>query len=141
MDEWVERSTAGRRFDGILFGSFGTLALILAAAGLYGTLLYAVGQRRRELGVRMALGAAGNRLQRQVVVQGLVLGVAGCLLGLGAAWGVGRFLESRLFGLSATDPVTLFGTVGVLMAAAFMASWFPARRASRVDPMEVLREE
>jgi predicted permease len=141
MEEWVERSTAGRRFDGVLFGSFGTLALILAAAGLYGTLLYAVGQRRRELGVRMALGAAGTRVQRQVVVQGLVLAVVGCVVGLGAAWGVGRLLESRLFGLTSTDPVTLLGTVGVLMAAAFMASWFPARRASRVDPMEVLREE
>jgi predicted permease len=141
MEEWVQRSTAGRRFDGVLFGSFGTLALILAAAGLYGTLLYAVGQRRRELGVRMALGAAGTRVQKQVVIQGLALAVAGCLVGLGVTWGVGRFLESRLYGLSSTDPVTLFGTVGVLMAAAFMASWFPARRASRVDPMEVLREE
>jgi putative ABC transport system permease protein len=141
MEEWVERSTAGRRFDGVLFGSFGTLALILAAAGLYGTLLYAVGQRRRELGVRMALGAASTRVQRQVVIQGLALAVAGCLVGLGAAWGIGRFLESRLFGLSSTDSVTLLGTVVVLMAAAFMASWFPARRASRVDPMEVLRDE
>jgi predicted permease len=141
MEEWVQRSTAGRRFDGVLFGSFGTLALILAAAGLYGTLLYAVGQRRRELGVRMALGAAGARVQRQVVAHGLILAVTGCLVGLGAAWGVGRFLEARLFGLSPTDPVTLLGTVGVLMAAALAASWFPARRASRVDPMEVLREE
>jgi ABC-type antimicrobial peptide transport system permease subunit len=141
MEEWIERSTAGRRFDGALLGSFGALALILAAAGLYGTLLYTVGQRRRELGVRMALGAARKRVQRQVVSQGLVLAVLGCVVGLGAAWGVGRFLESRLFGLDSTDPITLATAVAVLLLAAGLASWLPARRASRVDPMEVLREE
>jgi predicted permease len=141
MEEWVDRSTAGRRFDGVLFGSFGAMALILAAAGLYGTLLYTVGQRRRELGVRMALGAARRRVQRQVVSQGLVLAAVGCAVGLGGAWGVGRFLESRLFGLTSMDALTLMATVGVLLTAAACASWFPARRASRVDPMEVLREE
>jgi predicted permease len=141
MEEWVARSTSGRRFDGALFGTFGALALLLAAAGLYGTLLYAVGQRRRELGVRMALGAARKKVQRQVVSQGLVLSVVGCVVGLGAIWGVGRFLESRLFGLSPSDPLTILGTVGVLLAATVLASWLPARRASNVDPMEVLREE
>jgi ABC-type antimicrobial peptide transport system permease subunit len=141
MADWLQRATAGRRFDGVLFGSFGAMALILAAAGLYGTLLYTVGQRRRELGVRMALGAARTRVQRQVVNQGLVLALVGCVFGLGAAWGVGRLLESRLFGLSPTDPLTLMGTVGVLLSATLLASWLPARRASRVDPMDVLREE
>ncbi len=141
MEEWVERSTAGRRFDGVLFGSFGAVALILAAAGLYGTLLYTVGQRRRELGIRMALGAARFRVQRQVVSQGLILAILGCLGGLAGAWGVGRFLESRLFELDATDPATLVTAVGVLLAAAVLASWLPARRASRVDPIQVLREE
>lgn len=141
MAEWLERSTAGRRFDGALFASFGALALILAAAGLYGTLLYAVGQRRRELGVRMALGAARARVQKQVVSQGLVLAVLGCVVGLAVSWGAGRFMESRLFGLDSTDPTTLVGAVVVLLGAAVLASWLPARRASRVDPMEVLREE
>jgi putative ABC transport system permease protein len=141
MEEWVDRSTADRRFDGVLFGSFGALALILAAAGLYGTLLYAVGQRRREMGIRLALGAARNRVMRQVVAKGLLLAALGCILGLGGAWGVGRFLESRLFEMEATDPGTLLGAVAVLLAAAALASWFPARRASRVDPMHVLREE
>jgi putative ABC transport system permease protein len=141
MEEWVDRSTATRRFDGVLFGSFGTLALILAAAGLYGTLLYTVGQRRREMGIRVALGAARARVQSQVVSQGLLLAIVGCSVGLGVAWGVGRWLESRLFGVSSTDSVTLLGTVAILMAAALLASWIPARRASRVDPMEVLREE
>jgi predicted permease len=141
MEAWVEKSTAGRRFDGVLFGSFGALALLLAGAGLYGTLLYTVGQRRRELGIRMALGAGRNRVQRQVVVQGLILAAIGCCLGLGGAWGVGRFLESRLFELNTTDPTTLLWAVAVLLSAAALASWLPARRASRVDPMEVLREE
>ncbi len=141
MEEWIERSTARRRFDGVLFGSFGALALILAAAGLYGTLLYTVGQRRRELGIRMALGAGRRKVERGVVVNGLTLAVLGCGLGLAGTWGVGRFLESRLFELDATDPGTLVTAVGVLLAAAVLASWFPARRASRVDPMQVLREE
>jgi putative ABC transport system permease protein len=141
MTEWLERSAAGRRFDSALFGSFGALALILAAAGLYGTLLYAVGQRRRELGVRMALGAARARVQKQVVSEGIVLAVLGCAVGLAATWGVGRFMESRLFGLESTDPSTIAGAVAVLLGAAILASWLPARRASRVDPMEVLREE
>jgi ABC-type antimicrobial peptide transport system permease subunit len=141
MEEWVDRSTASRRFDGVLFGSFGAVALILAAAGLYGTLLYTVGQRRRELGIRMALGAASRRVEGQVVTQGLVLAGIGCLLGVGGAWGVGQFLEARLFGLEPTDPATLLGAVLVLLAAAVLASWLPALRASRVDPMDVLREE
>jgi predicted permease len=141
MEEWVDLSTARRRFDGVLFGAFGGFALLLAAAGLYGTLLYTVGQRRRELGIRMALGAARKRVRRQVVAEGLALAALGCGFGLAGAWGVGRFLESRLFELDATDPATLVSAVGVLLAAAVLASWFPARRASRVDPMQVLREE
>ncbi len=141
MEEWIDLSTSRRRFDGVLFGAFGGLALLLAAAGLYGTLLYTVGQRRRELGIRMALGAGRGRVERQVVSQGLILAILGCLAGLAGAWGVGRFLESRLFELDATDPSTLVMAVGVLLAAAALASWFPARRASRVDPIQVLKEE
>jgi putative ABC transport system permease protein len=137
----VDRTTAGRRFDGVLFGSFGLLALIMAAAGFYGTLHYTVGQRRKELGIRKALGAARLGVQRQVVGQGLILAGLGCGVGLVGTWGVGRFLESRLFGLTSTDPGTLFSAVAVLLLAAGLASWLPARRASRVDPMQVLREE
>ncbi len=89
----------------------------------------------------MALGAGRRKVERGVVVNGLTLAVLGCGLGLAGAWGVGRFLESRLFELDATDPGTLVSAVGVLLAAAVLASWIPARRASRVDPMQVLREE
>lgn len=141
MEDWVDISTAGRRFDSVLFGSFGGLALLLAAAGLYGTLLFSVGERRRELGIRMALGAAQGRVQRQVVTQGLILAALGCGFGMAAAWAGGRFLQSRLYEVQATDPPTLVGAVAVLLGSAILASWLPARRAARLDPMEVLREE
>ncbi len=141
MDEWVDRSTAGRRFDSALFGAFGGLALLLAAAGLYGTLLYSVGQRRKELGIRLALGAERRALEGQVVRNGLLLAVLGSVLGLAGTWGTGRFLESRLYDLQATDPITLLTAVGVLLVVAGLASWFPARSASRTDPLETLKAE
>jgi predicted permease len=141
MDEWVERSTAGRRFDSVLFGAFGVLALILAAAGLYGTLLYSVGQQRRELGIRLALGAGRGSVERRVVTRGLSLAVFGSLLGLAGAWATGRFLESRLYNLEPTDPSTLAVSVAVLLLAATLASWLPARRAGRTDPLETLKAE
>jgi predicted permease len=141
MVDWIERSTARRRFDSALFGTFGVVALLLAAAGLYGTLLFTVGQRRRELGIRIALGAGRGSVEWGVVSKGVTLAILGSGLGLFGSWGVGRFIESRLFGLEPTDPGTLLGAVAVLMMAAFLASWLPARRAARVDPMEVLREE
>jgi predicted permease len=141
MDEWVERSTAGRRFDSVLFGAFGALALILAALGLYGTLLYAVGQQRRELGIRLALGAGRGSVERRVVTRGLGLAVLGALIGLAGAWGTGRFLESRLYNLEPTDPSTLAASVAVLLAAAALASWLPARRAGSTDPVETLKAE
>jgi len=141
MDEWVERSTAGRRFDSVLFGAFGIVALILAAAGLYGTLLYAVGQQRRELGIRLALGAGRGSVVRRIVTRGIGLAVVGSLLGLAGAWATGRFLESRLYNLEPTDPATLATSVSVLLLAAALASWLPARRAGRTDPLETLRSE
>jgi hypothetical protein len=141
MAEWVSMSTAGRRFESVLFGTFAVLALVLASAGLYGTLLYTVGERRQELGIRLALGAGQRRVQRGVVGRGLGLAVAGTVIGLGGAWIVGRYLESRLYGMQPTDPVTLGSAVAVLLAAAVLASWMPARRASRTDPLQTLKAE
>ena len=141
MDDWVERSTATRRFDSVLFGTFGVLALLLAAAGLYGTLLYTVGERRQELGIRFALGAGRGQVERQVVTRGLVLACFGAAIGLGASWAVGRFLESRLYDLRATDPVTLGAAVSILLFVAALASWIPARRAARTDPLQTLKAE
>jgi len=141
MDQWVELSTAERRFDSVLFGAFGMVALLLAAAGLYGTLLYSVGQRRKELGIRLALGAGRGRLERWVVVRGLAMAALGSLLGLVGAWGGGRFLESRLYNLAPTDPTTLVTAVAVLLVVAVLASWVPARRAGGTDPLETLNAE
>jgi predicted permease len=141
MDDWLERSTAGRRFDSVLFGTFGVVALILAAAGLYGTLLYTVGQQRRELGIRLALGAEKGSLVRRVVTRGLGLAALGSIIGLAGAWGAGRFLESRLYNLEPSDPATLALAVAVLLGTAVVASWLPALRAGRTDPVETLKAE
>jgi hypothetical protein len=141
MEEWIDRSTASRRFDSVLFGAFGFLALLLAAAGLYGTLLYSVGERRRELGIRLALGAARSEVVRRVVLRGVALASVGSALGLVGAWFVGCALESKLYGLDPHDPRTLALAVGVLLATALLASWLPARRAGGTDPLLTLREE
>jgi predicted permease len=141
MEEWVDRSTASRRFDSALFGAFGIMALILAAAGLYGTLLYSVGQQRRELGIRLALGAGRGSVERRVVVKGLTLATLGSVLGVGGAWSTGRFLESRLYNLAPNDPATLISAVALLLLVATVSSWLPARRAGRTDPLETLKAE
>lgn len=141
MEEWIARSSAARRFASMLLSAFGVVALILAAAGLYGTLLYAVGQKRKELGIRMALGANRRSIESRVVQRGFVLAVIGSAAGGVIAWWLGRMLESFLFGVSATDPLALAGSALALLSTAVLASWLPARRAGRVDPLETLRAE
>jgi putative ABC transport system permease protein len=117
------------------------LALVLAATGLFAVMAYAVAQRQREFGVRMALGAAPGDLQWLVLRRGLVLAAAGVVIGLSAAWGLTRFLQSVLYETSPHDPVTYASVAGVLLAVAAAACWLPARRAARVDPMIALRAE
>ncbi len=141
MEDWMRDSMTSRRFDSALYAAFGITALLLAAAGLYGTLLYSVRQRRRELGIRIALGAARTRLERDVVGRGLLLAGAGAVVGIGAAIWIGRRLEERLFEVEATDPIALGAAALVLMISAGLASWLPARRAGRVDPLETLSAE
>lgn len=141
MEEWMDGSTAGRRFDSALFAGFGVAGLLLAAAGLYGTLLFMVRQRSRELGIRLALGAARSRVEREVVGQGVRLALLGSVVGVVVSWRVGRLLEARLYEVQAADPAALGGAVVVLIAAAGLASWLPARRAGRTDPVETLRTE
>lgn len=141
LDEWVSRSSATRRFGSFLFGAFGVVALLLAAAGLYGTLLYTVGQRRQELGIRLALGAGRGRIQNEVILRGVVHAALGVFAGAIIAVNVGRLLESWLFGITATDPVALTSAALVLFATAVAASWFPAYRAGRTDPLETLKAE
>jgi predicted permease len=141
MEEWLAIDTASRRFDSALFSTFAALALVLAAGGLYGTLLYLASQRRRELGIRMALGASRTRIERDVVAGGVGMASLGVILGLGGSWGLGRFLEDRLWGVEAGDLTTLAGAALLLLATAAIASWLPARRAGRIDPVQTLRVE
>ncbi len=130
-----------RRLGASMFGAFGLLALLLAAVGLYGVVSYSVAQRTHELGVRMALGANRGQVLRMVVGQGAKLALAGLAIGAGAAFAATRFVTHLLYGVSATDSVTFVGVVVVLGATAGLASFIPARRATRVDPQVALRGE
>ena len=120
---------------------FGASALLLAAVGIYGVLSYNVEQRTRELGIRMALGAAGTEVRGLVLRQAVVMIGLGIALGLAAALLLSRVLESQLFGVSARDPLTFAGVALLLAATALAASYVPARRATSVDPIEALRNE
>jgi predicted permease len=141
MDTWAAMATARTRFDSWIFTTFGVVGLLLAAAGLYGTLLYAVGTERRELGIRLALGARRRSLEAQVLVRGLRTAGAGAVAGGMGAWASGRLLQSRLYGIEPGDPATLATAVAVLLVTAAVASWLPARRAAATDPIETLRQE
>jgi hypothetical protein len=141
MREAVDGSTAERRFSSVIFSVFASIALLLAAGGLYGTLLYMAGQRKREMGIRLALGASGGRIEAEVLRKGIAVAVAGVVLGTGGAWLTNRLMESLLWGVGSGDPLTLGGAALLLLATAVAASWLPARRAGRVDPLETLRIE
>jgi putative ABC transport system permease protein len=117
------------------------LALVLAATGLFAVMAYAVAQRQREFGVRMALGAAPGDLLELVLRRGLVLAALGVIIGLGAAWGLTRFLRTILYETSPHDPITYAGVAVVLLGVAALACWLPARRAARVNPVDALRAE
>lgn len=134
-------SVAGRRFNTILLGVFGGVALLLAAVGLYGVLSYTVSQRTHEMGVRVSLGAQPADVRRLVVMQGLRLALGGLALGLVAAFGFSRLASSLLFGVTEGDPVTLATVSGLLIGVAVLASYLPARRATRIDPVTALRAD
>jgi putative ABC transport system permease protein len=141
MNEIVSRSVAQPRFVLLLLGLFAALALVLAAVGIYGVMSYSVTQRTHELGIRVALGASSKDVVRLVVGQGMGLAVAGVGIGVAASLALTRVMESLLYGVSATDPVTYVVISLVLGVVAVMASVIPARRASKVDPMVALRYE
>jgi len=122
-------------------GAFGALALILAATGIYGVMAYAISRRTREIGIRMALGAGQGNVLRIVVGQGIALAVVGVVVGIGAAFGVTRYLGSILFDVHPGDPITLIAVAAILLFVALVACFVPARRATRVDPMVALRNE
>jgi len=137
----VGSAMARTTFTLIMIGAAASVALLLGAIGIYGVISYMVSLRTREIGVRMALGAQSDQVRRMVVRQGLVLAVIGAGIGLGAAVGLSRLISSLLYGITPNDPLT-FGTVTIgLLAVAALASWLPAMRAARIDPMEALRAD
>jgi predicted permease len=138
MEEIVSRAVARQRFSTMLLGIFATLALVLAAVGIYGVMSYSVAQRTREIGIRMALGAQRSDVLKMTVGQGLRLVIIGVGIGLAAAFVLTRVMASLLFGVSATDPLTFIIISLVLMAVALIASYIPALRATKVDPMVAL---
>ncbi|HEX6964646.1 MAG TPA: ABC transporter permease [Gemmatimonadaceae bacterium] len=141
LESLITRDVAGPRFTTLLVAAFALLALVLATVGVYGAMSFAVAQRTREVGIRMALGARHAEVMRMMLGRGMrVVGIA-LLVGIPASLGVAYLLRSRLFGVTAADPVTFVVVPVVLAAVAMVACWVPARRAARVDPMVALRGE
>jgi putative ABC transport system permease protein len=141
MEEILDREVFGRRMQTTLLASFAAVALLLAALGIYGVLAYAVAQRTQEIGVRMALGARPADVLRQIAGQGMGWSAMGILIGAAGGLGLTRMLSKMLFEVSATDPATFAGAAALLLAVAWTASYIPARRAMKLDPIVALREE
>jgi predicted permease len=141
MSTLVENSLGQRRLSAILLGVFAGMALLLAALGIYGVMAYSVAQRVRELGVRLALGASREQVLRLVLGQGMSIAILGAVIGLVGAFGLTRLIASQLYQITATDPPTFSVVTLLLVGVAFIATLVPAWRATRVDPVEVLREE
>jgi ABC-type antimicrobial peptide transport system permease subunit len=125
----------------LVSGGFSLAALVLAAVGLGGLLAYSVARRTNEIGIRMALGASRGEVRRMVLGDSLSMVGLGLLIGIPAAWSVGRYLESQLFGLEPIDPMATSLALAALITIALIAAMLPARRASRINPLDALREE
>jgi ABC-type antimicrobial peptide transport system permease subunit len=139
METVLADSLADRRFMLLLLGVFGGAALLLATLGVYSVISFVVTQRRQEIGVRVALGARSEDVLRLVLRQGASLAFVGIGVGAVAALGLTRLIGGLLYGVSATDPLSFLGVTALLVLVALLASFIPARRAAKVDPMTVLR--
>lgn len=141
MDEAVATSTAQPRFEMLLLGLFGAVALALAAAGIYGVMNYSVARRTREIGIRMSLGASRADVFRMVISQAIKQALAGTVVGITGAVLLSKLMAKMLFRVQPTDPFTFFSVVIVLGASALLASVIPARTAVQIEPMNALRSE
>ena len=141
LEERVGQALGRLRFGAVLLGSFAVLGLVLTMVGIYGVLSYSVSQRTRELGIRLALGAARGELVSMVMRRAMSLASLGVVVGLAAAWGASRFLRGLIFGISPTDPLTFVGIALMVAAVCAIASYLPARRAARLDPVRALRTD
>ena len=141
MQEVRSLSVGLQQFNSVMIGVFATVALVLASIGIYGVMAFAVSQRTREIGIRMALGARKADVLKLVVANGMKLAFIGLAIGLVASWVLTRFISSLLYGVRPTDPLTFSVVSLCLLAAAFLACYLPARRATKVDPLEALRYE
>ena len=141
LEEIYDRSLARTSFTLVLLAIAGGMALVLGVVGIYGVISYSVAQRRREVGIRLALGAPAHGVVGLFVRNGLAMSAVGAVCGLAAALALSRLMKSLLFEVSPADPLTFIGASAVLIAAALLGSWLPARRAARVDPVEALRAE
>jgi predicted permease len=139
LERLVDKAVSPRRFIVLLLGGFAAIALILASLGIYGVISYSVSQRTQEIGIRMALGASSSHVRLRVLRQAMTLAFIGIVAGAVGAWITARLLGTLLYGVSASDPVTFAAMVLVLTMVAMAAAYFPARRASMVDPMVALR--
>ena len=140
MEEVVSRSTSRERFHMLLMCVFGGVSLLLAAIGIYGLMAYSVEQRTQEIGIRMALGAEQTDVRAMVLRQGLTFALIGVVLGTAGAFALAKQIASFLFGVTAWDPLVFGAIPMVLIATAALAAWWPARRATQVDPATALRQ-
>ncbi len=139
LDDLFQRLIAQRKFNAVVLGLFGALAIVIAAVGIYGVMAYLVAQRTAEIGVRIALGAQPGQVLRMVLGRAGALVGVGIVIGLSAGWALGRFVDAFLFQVHAHDPIVYAGGSAVLLLAGILAAFVPARRAARVDPISVLR--
>ncbi|HKW56452.1 MAG TPA: FtsX-like permease family protein, partial [Candidatus Acidoferrum sp.] len=141
MQDVYSKSMAHTSFTLVMLGIAGAMALALGLIGIYGVISYTVSQRRREIGIRLALGAQGGDVLQMVLSHGAKMTLAGVALGIAAGLGLTRLMGSLLFGVTARDPVTFTAVAGLLLVVALLACYLPARRATKVDPLVALRYE